>query len=785
MSRIQPSSSANFTRSKPGRSQKQRAWFLVLVTGLLLLGWLLKPITLSPHDASTPLPAQREPGSNTRRLAFEARPESAQSVAIPGDSIRTPQFVPGQLLIKFHHASSASDVFARFKNVILSHHPLFNGSDLHVVKLVESETQKFIARVRAEPAVAFVEPDAIAHAAFVPNDAYVSSGGEWHLAKIQATAAWDMTTGTTNAIVAVLDSGVNAAHPDLQGKILPGYNVIWDTTDTADDFGHGTAVAGTVAAAGNNSIGVAGVAYGCSILPLKVVNSQGFATYSDIARGIKLAVDYGARVINLSIAGDSPSETLQSAVDYAWSNNVVVAAAAGNSANDTLQYPAACRHVVAVSATASDDSLASFSSYGSYVSLSAPGDNIWTTMRDLATPYGSWRGTSFSSPIVAGVAALVAAANPVLSNEQIVSLLKEQADDLGEPGYDASFGSGRINAFRAVRAAASAPGAVLVPSPPQPDLGTNTLPTPTNSPAQSGPPQVSIQLNGLGHVTPNLDGKALAPGKTYRLRAIPGPGQIFAGWDGDGFAIASPVLSFVADHPFTVTANFVPSPFPPITGSYRGLFIHTNGVSPDNSGYFALNLRSLGGFSARLSLGGARYGFTGRFDAAGRAFLQVPRGTNAPLFLDLRVDLTNGTDQVSGTVSDGAWVADLSADRNVFDARFNPARQAGSRPFVLETADPNPSAAASGISRIKLNGSTRVRGRLADARPFATFSTLAKNGDYPFYLSLKRGSEILLGWANFPAGPDQTSSGTVLWVSTGTNGFAAALKVNSAVSSSR
>jgi len=206
-------------------------------------------------------------------------------------------------------------------------------------------------------------------------------------------------------------------------------------------------------------------AAGLAKLPVKVVDSSGFASYSTIALGIKYAVDHGARVINLSIAGDSASATLQNAINYAWNNNVVVVAAAGNNANTVLQYPAACEHVVAVSATEPDDSRAAFSSYGSYITLSAPGDGIWTTQRDLANPYGSWRGTSFASPIVAGVAALMASANSSLSNTQIVSLLKQTADDVGAAGYDTSFGYGRINAFRAVSAANAEPRTIGRSSP--------------------------------------------------------------------------------------------------------------------------------------------------------------------------------------------------------------------------------------------------------------------------------------------------------------------------------
>jgi thermitase len=155
-------------------------------------------------------------------------------------------------------------------------------------------------------------------------------------------------------VIAILDSGINRAHPDLSGRIVPGFNFVSGTTDTTDDFGHGTAVAGVALAAGNNSVGVAGVAFGCSILPVKVVNGSGFAYYSTIADGIHYAVDQGARVINISIAGSSPSITLQEAVDYAWSNNVIVVAAAGNNSTSDPQYPAACDHVVAVSATEPD-----------------------------------------------------------------------------------------------------------------------------------------------------------------------------------------------------------------------------------------------------------------------------------------------------------------------------------------------------------------------------------------------------------------------------------------------
>jgi subtilisin family serine protease len=767
------SASSTAAGSNPSPARNQRASFILFVLLLLALGSFLQPATPPSAEVDTPLPPKSRGAAGPAPRPISAR-ESGSIVSLaPLSGLR---LVPGQLLVTLRPGFSAPDVLAHFEDHLISHQSLLDQFNLHLVKVSEDQTDKLIALLRSDPAIQSVERNPIARAAFVPNDPYVTSGGEWHLAKIQATAAWDTTTGNTNTVVAVLDSGVNAAHPDLAGKILPGYNFVSNTNDTSDDFGHGTAVAGTVAATGNNHVGVAGVAYGCSLLPVKIVDASGFAAYSAVVQGLHYAVDHGARIINLSIAGDTPSDTLQAAVDYAWSNNVVVVAAAGNNANSTPQYPAACRHVVAISATDSTDALATFSSFGNYVSLSAPGDNIWTTMHDLANPYGSWRGTSFSSPIVAAVAALVATANPSLSNDQIVSILENQADDLGPAGYDISFGFGRINAFRAVQAAANAPGAVVAPSATSPDDNATNSPA-TNSLAQTGPPRLSIQIAGAGRVTPNLNGKPLVAGRTYTLHALPGPGQVFAGWTGPALATTSPLLTFVAQNSFTVSASFVPSPFPPVTGNYRGLVAQSNGVTPANSGYFTLSLHPLGGFSGSLLLGGNRYGFSGRFDASGNTRFQVSRAQNASLALALHVDLANATDQIVGTLSDGSWASDVSADRNVFNSRSNPAPQAGLRQFVLE--QPDTTDAADGVSRIKPNGSTRVRGQLLDGRRFVAASSLAKNGDYPFYLSLHRGSEILIGWLNFPAGEQRLSGGTILWANSATNASATSLQVNS------
>jgi len=283
-----------------------------------------------------------------------------------------------------------------------------------------------------------------------------------------------------------------------------------------------------------------------------------------------------------------------------------------------------------------------------------------------------------------------------------------------------------------------------------------------------------VQTNGLGIVVPNLDGRQLEVGRKYRIRAVPGVGQVFAGWSG-GLASDSTTLSFTMQTNLALVANFVTNPFPAVRGAYSGLVANTSSVTPDNSGCFALAITRSGFFSGSLRSAGQRNGFSGRFNLGGDATIRVRRGLSAPLALGLHVDLTNVTDNVSGSLSDGTWVSSVAGNRNVFNTLSNPAQQAGLRSFVLERAQDSATAAA-GLSRISSSGATSVRGKLNDGRAFSTSSALAKNGDCPFYLSLNRGTEMVIGWLNFAAGQGPTASGTVLWVKTGTNAFATTLQ---------
>jgi thermitase len=370
------------------------------------------------------------------------------AASLPAWAADAPSHVPGRLLAAHRPGIDANLLDRTLKlhaAVVRKHWPQIAVS---VLEVPEASSEAIMESLKRTGLFEYVERDQYAHTAEIPNDpSFVS---QWHLAKIQSPQAWSVTTGSPSVVVAVIDTGAFGTHPDLAAKLAPGWNFVNSNSDTSDLLGHGTAVAGTIAAVSNNGIGVAGVSWHSRIMPLVVVDENDFAAYSHIAEAIQYAADRGIRVINISIGGAGQSATLQSAVDYAWSKGALIFASAMNNGTSTPYYPAACNHVMAVSATDNNDHLASFSNYGNWIAIAAPGANILTTMNGGG--YGYWFGTSFSSPIVAGVAALSLAVNPSLTNAELVSILEQSADDIGPPGYDNSFGWGRVNAFNAVMA---------------------------------------------------------------------------------------------------------------------------------------------------------------------------------------------------------------------------------------------------------------------------------------------------------------------------------------------
>lgn len=296
-----------------------------------------------------------------------------------------------------------------------------------------------------EESYEFVEEDGLAETAAYVSDPRIIE--QWHLSAVQAPQAWSSLAGLNGPPIAVVDSGIFSFHPDLAGRVLPGWNLLTGTADTTDLQGHGTSVSGVAAAIRGNSLGIAGVAPS-AVVPIVAADSGGRAWYSDIARGIIYAADRGIRVINVSLGGESPSQTLQAAVDYAWSRGCLVVASAMNHGSDAPRYPAACDKVLAVGALDPSHAVASFSGRGPWVDLMAPGVSILTTVGGRC--YGARHGTSFAAPLTSAVAALALTVRPDLNVEQLADVLVRSCDDLGAPGTDDLYGAGRVNAMKAV-----------------------------------------------------------------------------------------------------------------------------------------------------------------------------------------------------------------------------------------------------------------------------------------------------------------------------------------------
>lgn len=346
-----------------------------------------------------------------------------------------------------------------------------------------------IARLARDPDVEYVEPDYPVMALMTVNDPQV--GQQWPVEKIQLPAAWDLTMGARTVKVAVVDTGIDSQHPDLAGQVVGGRDFVNNDSDPDDDMGHGTHVAGTIAALTNNGVGVAGIAGGASLLAVKVLGSNGSGTVAAIADGINYAVQQGAKVINLSLGSPQSSTTLASAINSALAAGVTVVAAAGNDGTSTPMYPAAIKGVIAVGATDSSDNRSSFSNYGSWVTVAAPGSNILSTYP--GGRYQAMNGTSMASPHVAGVAALVRSRHPDWSASQVKAAIETTGDPVR--GFEGNLAIRRVNALKALGGGNPAPAPSVPPSPgptapPGPAPAPSTAPTgtPTLGPTSAPPP---------------------------------------------------------------------------------------------------------------------------------------------------------------------------------------------------------------------------------------------------------------------------------------------------------
>lgn len=369
--------------------------------------------------------------------------------------------------------------------------------NIDVVKIQEGTVEEKIRQYKANRNVVYAEPNFKAQAFGVTNDPSLSQ--QWGLFKINAAnyiqaSAWDVATNSSGVKLAVLDTGIEESHPEFLGKVMASVNFT-DSPTVSDLFGHGTHVAGIAAAATNNAIGVAGTGYNTVLLNGKVLGDNGSGYYSWVANGIVWAADQGAQVINMSLGGSSSSQVLEDAVNYAWNRGSVVVAAAGNNGNSTPQYPAYYQNVIAVGATDNNDIKASFSTYGNWVDVAAPGVSIYSTYK--GNSYGSLSGTSMASPFAAGTSALIWAKGTCTSNICVRERLEKTADQISGTGTYWTWG--RINAYKAVSDIVPTfiPTPTLIPTDALTPSNT-PIPTPTPTTRDTTKPTVSITypING-------------------------------------------------------------------------------------------------------------------------------------------------------------------------------------------------------------------------------------------------------------------------------------------------
>ncbi|HYI14498.1 MAG TPA: S8 family serine peptidase [Thermomicrobiales bacterium] len=378
---------------------------------------------------------------------------------------------PHELIVTFRtsspywapHASAeglALDAVAQAGNGLQARREL--GARGHLAQLTYDDAAsaaKAMLTLRRNPDVLTVEPNVARRLAWVPDEESYADQ-QWWLDLIDAPDGWNISRSVAETVVAVIDSGVSPTHPDLVDRLLPGYNAVDGSSNAADVDGHGTHVAGIIAAQ-DNGAGTVGVAMGAMILPVRVVDEAGDIDVSDEIEGIYWAVDNGADVINLSLGAEEYIQAEREAIQYAYNKGVVVVAAAGNAFNQ-VSYPGNYDEVIAAGSLKADGYPAAFTSRITRVDVAAPGESIFSPGWDSF--YGDYwgdvfyanntsvSGTSFSSAIVAGVAALIKSVDPTAGVEQVRSLLKNTATDTGGVGAEAGSGAGQVNVEAALRA---------------------------------------------------------------------------------------------------------------------------------------------------------------------------------------------------------------------------------------------------------------------------------------------------------------------------------------------
>jgi subtilisin family serine protease len=385
-------------------------------------------------------------------LALGYDPNQPEGAA-PGPTVRavnTPavRYVPGKLVVGLSEGASKAKVSRLFARAGAKVRRSVAKIDARVLEVPEARVEKTIASLLESSTVEYVEREVwLERTVTIPNDPLWN--GQWGPLLVRGPAAWDATKGNPGVVIAVLDTGVDVHHPDLQGSFVAGFDVIGNDADADDDHGHGSAAAGVIAARGHNGEGLAGVCWSCSVMPVKVLDGNGSGTSSAVAAGIVWAADHGARVISMSLGGVGTTQALANAVAYAAGKGAVLVAAAGNSGTTTRFYPAAYPEVIGVAGTTSSDKLYDWSNRGDWVQVAAPGCN---TAPRLGGGYENFCGTSSATPLVAGIAGLALSLAPNLNKGMFEQALRSSAVPL--PG---AVRYGRVDALGTLVALQLAP----------------------------------------------------------------------------------------------------------------------------------------------------------------------------------------------------------------------------------------------------------------------------------------------------------------------------------------
>jgi thermitase len=448
---------------------------------------LLAATVLAPPTQAAELAPQPKPGLPQLAIADTTYPRATTEVEIaPGlkvlplktvTSKNGRQAVADRLVVVFGKDSSAGDVAETHRNAALrgkmAANPLRQlGPNTQLVDVSGAASlNSAIKAYQADPRVKFAAPDLLIKATETPNDP--NFGTQWGMTRIQAPQAWNRTHGSLSRRIAILDTGIDEANPDLAGRVIARRDFTGSASGFADRNGHGTHVAGIAAAATNNGVGVAGVSFGASLLNGKVLDDTGNGSLSMLVDAIRWSVSNGAEIINMSLGSTTNDDCvpsawedlfdfgvneLQDAINEAFSANVVLVASAGNNGTAQQLWPAACPNVLSVADTDVNDNISPTSTFGTWVDVAAPGSGILSTAVPGAPScaagatssfrFAGCSGTSMAAPHVSGLAALVRTSCGFTNAGNIVSRVKSTADQI--TGTGSLWQSGRINALKAV-----------------------------------------------------------------------------------------------------------------------------------------------------------------------------------------------------------------------------------------------------------------------------------------------------------------------------------------------